>query len=1089
MDAVESGTLLAGRYLIQSVMRRSLYGAAYLAQDTGSGLSVVVQVLSEQVEDDTSSLAALRRNFSLLHVLDHPHIAKVHALEYAPELCCHFLVQEHVVGVSLREYRLSMPGQKVQIVDALSILRQVSDALDHAHRSLLHRNINPDSIIIDSEGSAKICCFWLLSDVSLAGACPPTDSESELSETRVLCCMAPEQFAHPPMISPASDRWALAVVFYELIFGRLPFDFPDAQSLQHAICHAAPAQLAGLGKSRRWRAAEQVFAQAFAKDPHERFPSAMAFVRAVDASPFSCSMGPPRRVLPSLLGGGFLVFFAWTLTPILLPFFSGSPDKSMVETAAVPFQKEAELTPDLKKSLLLRVESQPTGAAVVLDGKRLGVTPFTVGRVSPGAYHLWLEKQGFKPIDIEMDLTQDTIVSMNLDALPSEKPTVLDKKVEPNITEEETEKSSPENMKKEVSRVSVDTVVQGASVSQPSLSKKSAALPAFVNEALLVEHDGREALEASSAEQQQGAVVPEAALEVPEEEVTPTEEALPTAVLEVPEGGEVTPTEEVLPTAVMAEREVHALKIQIQTLLRGAARDLERTRLTQPKGRNALEKYRAIQALDPRNPEARAGILRIVEQLLALANTDIKAGNLTQPPRRNAATKLLAALDAAPHDPSIGREIARLMARYLSLAPKTGQTPVLIRKLLDQAAITLPEDPNVLAARQVLLLPELEISKDISVVSPPLSTYPAQSPVAQTGWNSELSSEETALSGREGGLALSATPPEDSGLSPETEISRGTTVVSPSPSSTHAHLSSPTQVEEGGEIAQGKGVVFSEEGATLGPVSTISKPENRELRTWREPTTDLVFVWVKGGCYHMGSNQGGKDEVPVHQVCLRGFWLGRHEVTQGAWQRVMVDEENPSKFQKGGHFPLDSVSWDAAQQFIHRLNAAHRQAKSRNRFRLPTEAQWEYACRSGHRSPFSFGNSIHAGKANFNGEREFVDGPKGHYVGHTLPVGSFSANRFGLFDMHGNVYEWVDDLYRDSYREVGAGGRVVSSVPQPTQDKVEARRVLRGGAWYSNPRDLRCAHRYQGSPAQRHPGNGFRLLREDSPRTPMEADD
>lgn len=193
----------------------------------------------------------------------------------------------------------------------------------------------------------------------------------------------------------------------------------------------------------------------------------------------------------------------------------------------------------------------------------------------------------------------------------------------------------------------------------------------------------------------------------------------------------------------------------------------------------------------------------------------------------------------------------------------------------------------------------------------------------------------------------------------------------------------------------------------------------------------------------------------------------------------MKDEANPSKFQKGGRYPLDSVSWNDAQRFIQRLNK-----QSRYRFRLPTEAEWEYACRAGSQTPFNFGNSIHAGKANFNGEREFKDGPKGRYVGHTLQVGSFSANRFGLFDMHGNVYELVEDLYKKDYYGESPKDNPIAGQLRPANmapENQEGLRVLRGGAWYSNPRNLRCAYRYRGPVTQHNHGNGFRLLRVDSP--------
>ena len=253
------------------------------------------------------------------------------------------------------------------------------------------------------------------------------------------------------------------------------------------------------------------------------------------------------------------------------------------------------------------------------------------------------------------------------------------------------------------------------------------------------------------------------------------------------------------------------------------------------------------------------------------------------------------------------------------------------------------------------------------------------------------------------------------------------------------------------------------------PAAMPSQPNGP---TWPDPVTGLEFVWIAQGCFQMGSAQGDGDEEPIHSVCLQGFWMGQHEVNQVAWQRVMDDVANPSRFQKGGDYPLDSIAWTVAQHFIQRLNA-----RSRYRFRLPTEAEWEYGCRAGSQTPFQFGNAIHAGQANFNGEQDLGNGPQGRYVGSTLPVGSFAANRFGLFDMHGNVYEWVEDVYREKYYQESPRNNPLAS-PVAADKKGVIQRVLRGGAWYSSPHHLRCAARYGGDETQRDHGRGFRLVRE-----------
>ena len=885
---MERGTVLAGRYVVQELFRRDVCGATYLAQDSGSELLVAIQVIPEQIGDDERLLADLQRNFFLLHTLDHPHITKMHALEYDASQKCHFLVQEYAVGVSLLEYRLSRPGQRVSMEEAVVICRQVADALDHAHRSLLHRNIRSDTITLTPEGYVKLWNFGLIPEMVRRELRLSVGWEFGQPEARIQCYMAPEQLAGMPSQSPASDRWALAVVFYELISGQLPFDFADPNVLTHAICHEDPEEPVGIGRRYRWFGGNQVFARAFAKDPGERFPSAMAFINAMDFSSFPSSLQSVRKVARTALFIMLLAFSSWILFSIFprILFGPSSPVQTQ-QQRSIPGEEKAELTPDLKKSLLLRIESRPPGATVVLDGKRLGITPFTVGRVAPGAYHLWLEKSEFKPVDLEIDLTQDTIVSMSLDALSPLQP--MASAVRENEPIEEGADDTPDLFP-------VDE------------QKNERAIPA------------EEGMRFQETERSQPNIQDQATVEA------------------------------------------------VRHWLDGASEDLQASRLTRPKGANALEKYQAILRMEPQNSEAKKGLEVIINRLVVLAHADIKAGRLTKPLGLSASDKLQVVMDLNPYTPELDKSLKNLVVRYRALTSKDRTLPEKMQRLLDR----------------------------------------------------------------------------------------------------QKNLEKPTDAQSHSEDKMLK----------FGKISTISQPQKIEQRTLHESITGMDFVWVDKGCFLMGSNQGDMDEVPAHTVCLDGFWMGRHEVTQEAWKRVMGDEKNPSKFQEGGNYPVDSVSWEAAQRFILRLNR-----RSQDHFRLPTEAEWEYGCRAGSQTPFHFGNSIHAGKANFNGERDFKEGPKGRFVGKTLPVGSFAANPFGLYDMHGNVYEWVEDFYNKEYYGRSLEKNPLALVPDKTAGTTGGVHVLRGGAWYSNPRNLRCAYRYRGPAGQHNHGYGFRLLREDSPLT------
>ncbi|MCP4720240.1 MAG: SUMF1/EgtB/PvdO family nonheme iron enzyme, partial [Desulfobacteraceae bacterium] len=181
------------------------------------------------------------------------------------------------------------------------------------------------------------------------------------------------------------------------------------------------------------------------------------------------------------------------------------------------------------------------------------------------------------------------------------------------------------------------------------------------------------------------------------------------------------------------------------------------------------------------------------------------------------------------------------------------------------------------------------------------------------------------------------------------------------------------------------------------------RPQYQSGEQYREPVTGISFVWVGGGCFSMGchGNAGrcGKDEKPSHRVCLDGFWMGAFEVTQGQWESIMGT--NPSRFNLGPGYPVERVSFAQVRNFIQLLKT-----KTGQGFSLPTEAQWEYACRDrGHKKPYPWGRDSHRPHENCG------TCSAGKFQGRTAVVGSFTPNDLGLYDMGGNVREWCRDVY------------------------------------------------------------------------------
>lgn len=228
----------------------------------------------------------------------------------------------------------------------------------------------------------------------------------------------------------------------------------------------------------------------------------------------------------------------------------------------------------------------------------------------------------------------------------------------------------------------------------------------------------------------------------------------------------------------------------------------------------------------------------------------------------------------------------------------------------------------------------------------------------------------------------------------------------------------------------------------------------------------MKFVWIPPGNFMMGSPKEEKEREHLetdetqHKVTLtKGFYLGVYTVTQEEWQAMM--SKNPSRFRGEKNLPVESVSWNDCQIFIKKLGE-----KDKRTYRLPTEAEWEYSCRAGTQSPFHFGETISTDEANYNGDYTYGNAKIGVNRKKTTPVGSFSANAWGLHDMHGNVWQWCQDWYGDYPRK---------EVVDPLGATKGRFRVLRGSSYRNHPRYCRSASRYRIEPFNRVVECGLRV--------------
>ncbi|NQZ60588.1 bifunctional serine/threonine-protein kinase/formylglycine-generating enzyme family protein [Crocosphaera sp.] len=283
---------------------------------------------------------------------------------------------------------------------------------------------------------------------------------------------------------------------------------------------------------------------------------------------------------------------------------------------------------------------------------------------------------------------------------------------------------------------------------------------------------------------------------------------------------------------------------------------------------------------------------------------------------------------------------------------------------------------------------------------------------------------------------------------------------------------------------------FSFETVKVDPQGNIIQRQTKQGTQFAVDLGNDVFldmVQIPGGTFMMGSpesEEGRDDDEAQQQVTVDDFYIGKYEVTQEQWQAIMGN--NPASFKKGGKYPVEKVSWNDCQEFCEKLSE-----KTGLTFTLPTEAQWEYACRAGTTTPFYYGETLSTDIANYNGKYVYGESKKGVYRQETTEVGSFPANGFGLHDMHGNVWEWCQDDYEKNYQannknfqqdanKVTANAVTLVSAsfaPNILLANNSQYKSLRGGSWVSIPNNCRSAIRVNDYRREdRNDNGGFRVV-------------
>ena len=259
-------------------------------------------------------------------------------------------------------------------------------------------------------------------------------------------------------------------------------------------------------------------------------------------------------------------------------------------------------------------------------------------------------------------------------------------------------------------------------------------------------------------------------------------------------------------------------------------------------------------------------------------------------------------------------------------------------------------------------------------------------------------------------------------------------------------------------VGAGSSPVRAADGSSMQPAAQVAADLGNGVT--------IALVLIPAGKFMMGSPEkefARETDEERHEVTLsRPFYMGTTEVTQEQYEAVMG--VNPSGF-KGAKHPVEKVTWHDAISFCRKLSE-----KTGKTYRLPTEAEWEYACRAGSTTPFNTGPTLDTDDANYDGNYVYGDGRKGVYRQKTMPTGSFRPNAWGLYDMHGNVYEWCFDWF-----QAYPSAAVVD--PKPDID-MNFSRVQRGGGWANEPASCRSANRTLSNPGAARNQVGFRVCLE-----------
>lgn len=988
--------LVAKRYMIKMVIRQDEMSVDHLAYDRDMDRNVSLKVIPLEVAKQADLMALLKKQTDEALLLADDNIARLYNLETWKDLT--YAIYEYIPGSSL-SHLLNEKGGKLSPDEAIPLLRQIASALDFAHSKpppIVHADLKPSNILLTESGVVKIA------DFGVARVFSDTIIRVSASEDpATFGYKAPEQISGREVV-PATDVYALAAIAYEVISGKPPFTEGDLRS---QILSSAPKKIDGVSE-----------------DINRALLCGLS--KKIDDRPQTASD------LVAMMAGE---------KPVPEPVSETGP--SLPDTT--PETTDAVKAPDEKGALPAATETQPgveSGAGA--QTTRKSKTPLIIAAclllvLLAGAGLFLSQKQ---PAPTSESATKPAVVTADEKKSESATGGGVSKTPETGAAGTASEVAAPPAGGIKIERPPIGDIAVNSDPSGATVyldDKKMGATPITLRDIVKGSHQLRLTLDGFDTWEK-------------DIEIFPLKRSELTAELESIYGGLEVMSEPSGATVLIDGKKVGATPFRLDRVKKG-----ERQIVVEKSGYEDWRQKIKIASGESIKLFAEMGA---VYGTLVVESTPEDA-DVYLSGRKQGKTPLT--VDRVKEG---SREIVIRKEGYLEYTKEVTISPgktVILSAELDVAHGDLivssePKGADVMidgkaSGKTPLTLRQLKSGRITVEVGKPCYESVIRKIMIPAGSVAESSFELKTVCGE---VAFTTDPADAKfffngkyrGQTPDTlrNIEKGKYTVQITKDTFKPYNGTVT-------VAPGTKAVVD---VKLDRV--LPKPGER----YEDPVTGMPFVWVKNGCFKMGSppNELGRDadEEPLHTACVDGFWIGIFEVTQAEWKKVMG--YNPSFFNKGSTYPVENISWNDVQIFIKKLNQMN---GGKTAYRLPTEAEWAYACRSGGKDEmFSGGNQAYLVAWYKRNSKRTT-----HTVGKKLP------NGLGLYDMSGNVYEWCADVYfEDAYKRHQKQNPVITSGG--------SQRVCRGGSWFHPEKESRCANRNPFDADTPYYHVGFRLVKE-----------